>query len=351
MAIMDMRLGVLLKPDGDGLAMWIEPGSQMGYESAGGAASLALRVEPSGTDLMLTWSKTSEAIANAAQGVLSITDGDRHEHYDMDANQLKTGSIVYSPVTGDVSFKLEVTGKNQTTTAESVHSLRTGPSTGAGHLSQEDLRAIAKDLYARTGGISLKGKVIKSIIVSGLSDQEQADLLSRLPVHVGDALTEDVLINVDLALGKYDRRLGVSVFPDKDAVVMQIAYQDSAEFGVPPNRRGSAAAPAATMDLETSTPVAKRIRVGGNVQAANLVSRVDPVYPPLAKQAQIQGTVSLSAVIGKDGHVQDIRVISGHPLLVQAALDAVKEWVYRTTSPNGEPVEVSTTIEINFALQ
>jgi protein TonB len=94
----------------------------------------------------------------------------------------------------------------------------------------------------------------------------------------------------------------------------------------------------------------QRIRVGGNVQAANLVSGPKPSYPPLAKQARISGTVELSAVIGKDGRVQDLKVVRGHPLLVQAALDAVKNWVYRPTLLNGEPVEVSTTIDVNFTL-
>ena len=94
----------------------------------------------------------------------------------------------------------------------------------------------------------------------------------------------------------------------------------------------------------------QRIRVGGNVQAANLVSQQRPVYPPLAKQARISGTVELSAIIGKDGRVQDLHVIKGHPLLVQSALDAVKNWVYRPTLLNGEPVEVSTTIDVNFTL-
>ena len=87
------------------------------------------------------------------------------------------------------------------------------------------------------------------------------------------------------------------------------------------------------------------------MQAANLITQVRPVYPPLAKQARISGTVELSAIIGKDGRVQDLKVVRGHPLLVQAALDAVKNWVYRPTLLNGEPVEVSTTIDVNFTLQ
>jgi protein TonB len=96
--------------------------------------------------------------------------------------------------------------------------------------------------------------------------------------------------------------------------------------------------------------VPQRIRVGGNVQAANLINQVRPIYPPLAKQARISGTVELSAVIGKDGRVQDLKVVRGHPLLVQAALDAVKNWIYKPTLLNGEPVEVSTTIDVNFTL-
>ena len=84
----------------------------------------------------------------------------------------------------------------------------------------------------------------------------------------------------------------------------------------------------------------QRIRVGGNVQQAKLIRQPKPVYPPLAKQARIQGVVQLSAIIGKDGTIQNLEVVSGHPLLVQAALEAVKQWVYQPTLLNGEPVEV-----------
>ncbi len=94
----------------------------------------------------------------------------------------------------------------------------------------------------------------------------------------------------------------------------------------------------------------KRIRVGGQVQQAKLVSQPRPVYPPLAKQARIQGTVRLEAVISKTGTIDQLKVVSGHPLLVQAALDAVKQWRYQPTFLNNEPVEVATTIDVNFTL-
>jgi protein TonB len=94
----------------------------------------------------------------------------------------------------------------------------------------------------------------------------------------------------------------------------------------------------------------QRIRVGGNVQQAKLVRQPKPAYPPLAKQARIQGVVHLQAIISKDGTIQKLEVIGGHPLLVPAALEAVKQWVYQPTLLNGEPVEVITQIDVNFTL-
>lgn len=94
----------------------------------------------------------------------------------------------------------------------------------------------------------------------------------------------------------------------------------------------------------------QRIRVGGQVEAAKLIYHPQPQYPPLAKMARIQGTVRLEAVIAKDGTIQDLKVLSGHPLLVKSALDAVKQWRYQPTLLNGQPVEVVTEIDVNFTL-
>jgi protein TonB len=95
----------------------------------------------------------------------------------------------------------------------------------------------------------------------------------------------------------------------------------------------------------------QRIRVGGNVQAAKIVRQPKPIYPPLAKQARIQGTVRFTAIIGRDGTIQNLQLVSGHPLLVPSAQEAVKQWVYQPTLLNGEPVEVITQIDVNFTLQ
>ena len=107
-------------------------------------------------------------------------------------------------------------------------------------------------------------------------------------------------------------------------------------------------APAAPPPPKPATP--SRIKQGGNVTAASLINQTRPVYPALARQARIQGNVVLHAIIDKDGKVAQLEVISGHPLLVQAALDAVRQWRYKPTLLNGDPVEVDTTITVTFTM-
>ena len=107
----------------------------------------------------------------------------------------------------------------------------------------------------------------------------------------------------------------------------------------------------------SSTPVAvpkvatpQRVRVSQGVSAGLLVRRVNPTYPPLARQARIQGQVILRAVISKDGSIEGLTLVSGHPMLAPAAIDAVKQWKYKPYLLNGEPVEVDTEVLVNFTL-
>jgi TonB family protein len=94
----------------------------------------------------------------------------------------------------------------------------------------------------------------------------------------------------------------------------------------------------------------QRILVNSTVQKALLVKMIEPVYPDLAKRARVSGTVSMHAIISKDGRVLSLEVLSGSPLLTQAAIQAVSQWVYKPTLLKGEPVEVDTTIDVVFAL-
>ena len=95
---------------------------------------------------------------------------------------------------------------------------------------------------------------------------------------------------------------------------------------------------------------ARRIRVGGAVESAKLVYQEKPEYPQLARMARIQGTVRMETIIDKDGTVEDVKVISGHPLLIESALMAVSRWRYQPTLLNGQPVEVLTEVDVNFTL-
>lgn len=101
--------------------------------------------------------------------------------------------------------------------------------------------------------------------------------------------------------------------------------------------------------LASPAPAAK-IRVGGNVQQTKLVKKVTPTYPPEAKQQRVQGVVRLQATIGKDGEVKSLDLIQGPPLLVDSAVEAVRQWVYQSTLLNGNPVEVETEIDVNYTL-
>src|ERR1700733_2918233 len=93
-----------------------------------------------------------------------------------------------------------------------------------------------------------------------------------------------------------------------------------------------------------------RIRVGGNVASAKITHLVQPVYPQAAKAAHISGTVVLHCIIAKDGTIMELTYISGPPLLLKAAMDAVHQWTYQPTLLNGKPVEVETTVSVVFTL-
>ena len=91
--------------------------------------------------------------------------------------------------------------------------------------------------------------------------------------------------------------------------------------------------------------------MGGNIQAPKKVTDVNPVYPPIAQSARVQGVVIIEAIIGPDGRVTEAKVLRSIPLLDAAALDAVKQWVYTPTLLNGVPVPVIMTVTVNFTLQ
>jgi periplasmic protein TonB len=104
-----------------------------------------------------------------------------------------------------------------------------------------------------------------------------------------------------------------------------------------------------SMPILSTPPVIRSVRVS-QMMEGNLIHRVQPDYPPLARQARIQGTVVLRAIINREGRIENLQVLSGHPMLVPAAIDAVRQWRYRPYVLNDQPVEVETQITVNFLL-
>lgn len=112
----------------------------------------------------------------------------------------------------------------------------------------------------------------------------------------------------------------------------------------PPQTNSSSGTPAGTSQS------AQRVRILQGVSQGLLISRVPPIYPPVARAARVQGTVVLKALINQMGNVETLELVSGHPMLAPAAIDAVKQWKYRPYLLNGKAVNVETQITVNFAL-
>jgi TonB family protein len=221
---------------------------------------------------------------------------------------------------------------------------------------------------------------LKTIEFLGTSSDVEQKVRARLSVKEGDQVTGQWMAGILAAAKEVDEHFtgGMSMEKDGARVFLSlgtaspnfIAFRDGAPVyrtadgvegvvtnggpatgvsgGVQGGVAGGVAGGVVAPREAGSNP--QTIRVGGNVQSANLISKVNPVYPPLAKQARIQGVVHLTTTIGADGAVQNIEVMSGHPLLVPAAVEAVKQWVYKPTLLNGAPVAVITQVDVNFTL-
>lgn len=245
-----------------------------------------------------------------------------------------------------ITFVLPKNGGTATVTA-------TAPEIGAAPLPQPGPLAAIRPLVAQqrvtpapdaanstsinVRGSGELGKVI-SIDTYGLPESSQSDLIRSLPIHVGDVLRFQDMAETSNAVHAFDEHLTLSFrhpSPSEIAVVI----------GAPGNTPPPPPPPTGMPALPPS-----QIRVGANVESANLLKQVQPVYPPLAKAARVQGTVVFDAVIAKDGTVSNLTVVSGPPLLQVAAMQAARQWQYKPTLLNGQPVEVRTTISMNFAL-
>ncbi len=244
-----------------------------------------------------------------------------------------------------ITFQLPVENENRTVSAPSgLRVVEAGQANNAFRVMSDSAVAPPPPPPPPTTrmGNPLEGRKIARINIIGLPDQARADLLSQLPVHEGDIYSPELLGRTFKAAREFDEHLNTSLTRDTSGdPVVQITAP------------GMAISPSGAIGGMIAAPPpdgTRRITIGGNVQQAKLISQPRPVYPALAKQARIQGVVQMQALIAADGTIKDLGVISGHPLLVPAALEAVRQWAYEKTLLNGEPVEVMTHIDVNFTL-
>ena len=172
------------------------------------------------------------------------------------------------------------------------------------------------------------GEIVDSRILSGPEPLRQAALQTALQGKYGIDVARNLQVLVDFKAPAPGQRSATPV----------------------PGARGGRGAGVVGGIVAPPAPPApgSAVRVGGAVAAKNLVKQVAPVYPELAQRAGIQGPVVLEANISKEGKVTNLKVIEGHPLLIQAAIDAVKEWAYQPVLLNGQPVDVVTSVSVNF---
>jgi TonB family protein len=300
---------------------------------------LALRVERSGGELVLTWNRDSSAIRNATHAVLSITDGEQHENVDIDLSQLRgAGSISYSPATADVVFRMEVTGPDQArTTSESVRVLRTRPSPLDEQQQQQQQQP----------GAAGKPAAPPLAQAAGQPQNETSQPAAETPAPEAETTRTPAAPLKRFSTDSLAQRLRPTRPADLPAA--PALPQDNSGAGLAGlDLGGPASAPPPPPSAAASASARQTMRTGGQIQGAQILRRKDPEYPRLAKEAGARGTVELIATVGTDGKVKKVRVVKGHPLLQRAAIDAVMQWIYRPTMLNGVPVETDTQIYLNF---
>jgi TonB family protein len=213
---------------------------------------------------------------------------------------------------------------------------------------------------------ALLSAAIKSLVDEGLTQVEvvtRDEPFVRLP---GEGTAPAIILSKQRPTRLYDVRFQ-SADRQKTKSLWHFAFVDGGFRYIgtlkpaPADAGGGTAVPQPPSDVQSggapgsnappspkATP--QRIRMGGNMMQANLVKMVRPIYPDLVKQGRISGTVRLHVIVAKDGTIQRMEVISGHALLVQAALDAVRQWKYQPVLLNGEAVEVDTVVDVVFEI-
>jgi protein TonB len=304
------------------------------------SSPLGLRIERTAGGLLLEWNRDAAVIQHASKVVLSITDGDRHENIEMDPNQVRTGSIVYPPISGDVSFQMEVADANQSrTTSESlrVHDPRPSPLATSPSPVQGPQPGARQNTPGKSPGADSADATPGD--ASPRPQDEQAVSRNATPVKQFDRESLAQRLRPAAPADMSEAPAEVSATPSAPGNLGSMMSGTSSAVPAP-----ARPAPARPADASAANP-----NSGGQIIPAEPIYKRTPEYPKVARQIGASGIVEVEATIGIDGKVKNAKVTRGNPMLQKAAIDAVMEWRYRPALLNGKPVESPVQIKLNFS--
>jgi len=312
--------------------------------------SLDLKVENNAGQLLLSWNRNATIVSTATRATLTINDGDHKEDVDLDLATLRNGSIVYSPISNDVSFRLEVvdqkTGKSE---AKEVRRLqgRPSPSVAPSNATQQvqakpapGTERAATTSPVQTPSVAPQPAAPQVTTTTAVTAQPVAPGSLASHLHPVEIAAAPALDSQPSTIGGSTPNVGSTVVaPPPPAPVVTQAKQTQ-QPAVQPRSNPPAPAPA------PNAPA----RIGGQAQEARVLKTVPAVYPSIAKTSHIVGIVRVHYTIGKNGRVKKADALSGPKILRSAAVDAVMKWVYSPAILNGEPVEEETQVDVNFQM-
>ena len=291
---------------------------------------LQLEVEAQGNGLNVRWNPQSAPVLQGREGHLVILEGDRQPQIiQLDSQQLTGGHVYYRSSAERIQFQLEIVDQSGKASRESVLALSSKPTPSATPIPP-----------SQSGNGQSQNRIVESIPIRSTD----ADAL-----RLGTAM-EGVQKRPPTPRA-FVPPTGSAPAGRVQEIVLDQPPAVASDTGLPL----TAGLPAALNRLPppnlNGPRVTQQTRIGGNVQRATLIKRVEPLYPPIAVTGHIEGTVRFTALIGKDGAVRNLQVISGTPVFIPAASDAVKQWIYRPFLLDGQPVESVTQLDVHFTLR
>jgi TonB family protein len=310
--------------------------------------SLGLKVERNGHDWQIGWNNNADVLIRALGGHLVITDGSSQKQLYLDINELRSGRIMYTPMTGDVLVRLQlVTGDSGQHVSESVRIVNGSEFQVSRQATTKDLppRASSSSVlaYRPVGRPSFDRKTFAetsaaSPFSSAGSAPGKSGKVPTIAVPQGRKDSEGSVVAADPSVPPPTLEAGVPALAASSPIATRTSMPE------PPARSDAASSEMPRRELAAR----QQTKLGGKVDPAQLIERRDPVYPNRLGRASISGSVELHFKIGTEGNVHDVRVVKGNPLLASAAVDAVKTWRYKPARLDGIEVETEGRAVIVF---